>query len=51
LETKIAHYEQTQEMLKTTPAQYKGEFLWLKEVNSLALANAQLDLQTAYGNF
>lgn len=38
-------------MLKNTPAQYKDEFLWLKEVDSLALANAQLDLQSAYGNF
>ncbi len=48
---KITHYKQTHEMLKNTPAQYKGEFPWLKEVDSLALANAQLDLQAAYGNF
>ncbi|SHJ03419.1 helix-turn-helix domain-containing protein, partial [Desulfosporosinus lacus] len=48
---KIAHYEQTHEMLKNTPAQYKDEFPWLKEVDSLALANAQLDLQAAYGHF
>ncbi|ABR49934.1 transposase, IS605 OrfB family [Alkaliphilus metalliredigens QYMF] len=34
-----------------TPANYKGEFPWLKEVDSLALANAQLNLNTAYGNF
>ena len=48
---KIAHYGTTNEMLKNTPAQYKDEFPWLKEVDSLALANAQLDLQSAYGNF
>ena len=34
-----------------TPAKYKFEFDWLKEVDSLALANAQIDLQTAYKNF
>lgn len=30
-----------------TPAQYKTEFPWLKEVDSLALANAQLNLDKA----
>ncbi|WP_197703127.1 RNA-guided endonuclease TnpB family protein [Aneurinibacillus soli] len=34
-----------------TPAKYKDEFAWLKEVDSLALANAQLNLQKAYKNF
>lgn len=34
-----------------TPAKYKTEFEWLKEVDSLALANAQLNLQTAYRKF
>ncbi|MED0669019.1 transposase, partial [Aneurinibacillus aneurinilyticus] len=34
-----------------TPAKYKEEFAWLKEVDSLALANAQLNLQKAYKNF
>lgn len=33
------------------PAQYKKEFEWLKEVDSLALANAQLNLNKAYKNF
>jgi len=33
------------------PAEYKKEFSWLKEVDSLALANAQMNLSTAYGNF
>jgi len=34
-----------------TPAKYKAEFEWLKEIDSLALANAQMNLQTAYNNF
>jgi putative transposase len=34
-----------------TPAKYKEEFPWLKEVDSLALANAQLHLQQAFQNF
>ncbi|APH15366.1 transposase, IS605 OrfB family [Clostridium sporogenes] len=34
-----------------TPAQYKKEFEWLKEIDSLALANAQLNLDKAYKNF
>ncbi len=34
-----------------TPAKYKSEFPFLKEVDSLALANAQMNLQTAYKNF
>jgi putative transposase len=38
-------------MLQTTPAQYKKEYTYLKEVDSLALANVQMHLQTAYKNF
>lgn len=34
-----------------TPAKYKDEFPFLKEVDSLALANAQMSLQKAYKNF
>lgn len=33
-----------------TPAKYKEEFPFLKEVDSLALANAQLNLDKAYKN-
>jgi putative transposase len=47
----IEHYERTGESLNNTPAQYKNEFEWLKEVDSLALANAQLNLNQAYKNF
>ena len=38
-------YEKTGKNLKVTPAKYKAEFPWLKEVDSLALCNAQLHLQ------
>ena len=51
LADKIKHYEETKEILYNTPAQYKKEFPWLKEVDSLALANVQLNLQIAYKNF
>ncbi|MBR0417464.1 MAG: transposase, partial [Firmicutes bacterium] len=51
LEDKIAYYEETGKMLKATPAQYKKEYEFLKEVDSLALANVQLQLETAYRNF
>lgn len=37
---KIEHYEKTGKKLNNTPAWYKSEFEWLKEVDSLALANA-----------
>ena len=48
---KIAYYEDTGKNLKTTPARYKSQYEWLKEVDSLALANEQLHLETAYRNF
>lgn len=51
LSDKIDYYKETKQKLNNTPAQYKKEFPWLKEVDSLALANAQMNLQTAYNNF
>lgn len=51
LADKIKYYEETGGILYNTPAQYKKEFPWLKEVDSLALANVQLNLQKAYKNF
>ena len=51
LSDKIKYYEEMKQKLNNTPARYKKEFEWLKEVDSLALANAQMNLQTAYGNF
>ena len=51
LDDKIRHYESTGESLRNTPGQYKKEYPFLKEVDSLALANVQLNLETAYRNF
>ena len=51
LADKIEYYKETGKMLKNTPAQYKKEFEWLKEIDSLALANAQQNLDKAYKNF
>lgn len=51
LADKIAHYEETGKNLMTTPAKYKEEHPYLREVDSLALANEQLHLQAAYKNF
>lgn len=51
LSDKIEYYKESKKKLNNTPAQYKKEFEWLKEVDSLALANAQIQLQTAYNNF
>ena len=42
LAEKIEYYEKTGKVLKVTPAKYKAEFPWLKEVDSLALCNAQM---------
>ena len=51
LADKIKHYEDTKETLHNTPAQYKKDFPWLREVDSFALCNVQLNLQAAYKNF
>ena len=51
LADKIAYYNATGKSLNNSPAQYKTEFEWLKDVDSLALANAQLHLNDAYKNF
>lgn len=58
LENRITLYEiykDDQEASKqqkySMPADYKKEYGWLREVDSLALANAQLNLNTAYKNF
>ena len=51
LSDKLEYYKETGKMLSNTPAQYKKDFEFLKEVDSLALSNAQLQLQAAYRNF
>ncbi|WP_235852086.1 RNA-guided endonuclease InsQ/TnpB family protein [Niallia nealsonii] len=43
--------EKPKEQKFPTPAKYKDEFPFLKEVDSLALAKAQINLQHAYKNF
>lgn len=44
-------YEETGKSKIKTPASLKSEYKWLKEVDSFALCNVQLHLQTAYKNF
>lgn len=51
LSERIDYYNSTKQKLNNAPAQYKDEFPWLREVDSLALANAWTNLQTAYNNF
>ena len=56
LDDRIKAYEEvkndsSKKMNFPTPAKYKKEFPFLKEVDSLALANAQLNLDKAYKNF
>ena len=51
LNDKIQEYKKTTRMLKNTPAMYKKAYPFLKEVDSLALANVQLHLEKAYKNF
>ena len=43
--------ELTGERTKTTPASYKKEYPWLREVDSLALCNAQLELEAGFRNY
>ena len=50
LADKIAGYEISGKFPSLTPAMYKEEYPFLKEVDSLALANVQLDLQGAFAN-
>ncbi|HFD1718137.1 TPA: IS200/IS605 family element RNA-guided endonuclease TnpB [Enterococcus faecium] len=56
LNERMKAYEETRKdsskkMSFPTPAKYKQDFPFLKEVDSLALANAQLNLDKAYKNF
>ena len=43
--------EELKKQKKPTPAQYKKEYEFLKEVDSLALSNEQINLDNAYKNF
>lgn len=50
LSDKIEAYNATGKFPTVTPAKYKDEYPYLREVDSLALANAQLNLQAAFRN-
>lgn len=51
LSDKINSYKDAGELCKVTPAKYKRDYPYLKEVDSLALANASMNLQAAFSNF
>ena len=44
-------YKDEHKKLKPTPAQYKKQFPYLKEVDSLALANVQMNLNKTFSDF
>ncbi len=50
LSDKIESYKSTGRFASVTPAKYKKDYPYLKEVDSLALANTQLNLQDAFKN-
>ena len=50
LSDKIESYKTTGKFVAVTPARYKSDHPYLKEVDSLALANTQLNLQSAFRN-
>lgn len=50
LSDKIEGYKATGKFPIMTPAKYKKDYPYLKEVDSLALANKRLDLQAAFRN-
>jgi putative transposase len=50
LNDKIESYKETGKFVAVTPAKYKKDYPFLKEVDSLALANVQLNLQAAFRN-
>lgn len=51
LEDKQKHYELTKGMLYNRPAQYKDTYPFLKDIDSLSLANTQLNLEKAFRMF
>ena len=51
LNAKIEYYKQNKQKLKITPASFKDNYTFLKDVDSLALANAQINLEKAYNKF
>jgi len=43
--------DQPKQIRYRTPASFKMEFDWLREVDSLALCNAEINLKSAFRNF
>ena len=50
LNDKIESHKKTGKFVGVTPAMYKKDYPFLKDVDSLALANVQLNLQAAFRN-
>ena len=51
LEEKLSAYRNRKFISQITPAKYKKDFPFLKEADSLALANVQLQLEKAFRNY
>ena len=50
LSDKVESYKSTGKFVSVTPAKYKKNYPFLEEVDSLALANAQINLQKAFSS-
>ena len=50
LNSKLESYKTTGKFATVTPAKYKKDYPFLKEIDSLALANVQLNIQSAFKN-
>jgi putative transposase len=48
LAEKLSAYEKREKIPRVTPAKYKSEYPFLKEVDSLALCNVQIQLEKAF---
>lgn len=51
LSDNIKYYEKNKKSKINTPASYKKEYEWLKEVDGQALCFTQMDLQSAFSGF
>lgn len=51
LEDKINYYNKNKKSLNNTPAQYKKDYEFLKEIDSQALSQSHQDLNSAFRNF
>lgn len=51
LEDSMNDYKLTGKLCLNTPAMYKSDYTWLRDVDSLALANVQQNLKVSYQKF